>query len=234
MQRALALVIFVLLAQVAHARALPALTGHVNDTASALSPQQQQALEATLTAYEQQTGHQWVLLTIDTLEGEPIETFGIRLADAWKLGQKKSDNGLLLIIAVNDRKMRIEVGYGLEGVITDALSSHVIRRVLAPAFREKRYYDGIVSAFGILVRAANGEAIEIPKQVPKQQRERGSGLWILGVFVLFMLIPSRWRLPILMMMLANNRGRGGWSSRGGGGYSGGGGGFGGGGSSGDW
>jgi uncharacterized protein len=234
MQRALALAIVVLLAQVAHARALPALTGHVNDTAAALTPSQRQSLEATLSAYEQQTGHQWALIILDTLEGEPIENFGIRLADAWKLGQKKSDNGLLLIIAINDRKMRIEVGYGLEAVITDALSSHLIRRVLAPAFRDKRYYDGIVTTFGTLIRAAGGEAIEIPKHTSKPQHGRGGGLGIIALFILFMLIPSRWRLPLLMMFLSSNRDRGGWSSRGGGGYSGGGGGFGGGGSSGGW
>jgi len=115
---------------------VPSLDGRVNDHARLLSPDRAASLEERLAGYEQKTGHQFVLLTIASLEGDPLEDFSIRTVEKWKLGRKKVDDGLLLLIAKKERKVRIEVGYGLEGNITDAESSRIIRRVIAATLQQ--------------------------------------------------------------------------------------------------
>src|SRR6185436_3359338 len=105
------------------------------DIAEMLSPTAEQQLEQKLSAYENNSQHQFALLTIDSLEGDALEDFSIRTVEAWKLGKKGKDDGLLLLVVERDRKLRIEVGYGLEGDITDAVSARVIRNVLGPALR---------------------------------------------------------------------------------------------------
>jgi uncharacterized protein len=137
--------------------AVPPLETHVNDHAHLLSSSETESLEQKLSAYEQRSGHQFALLTIDTLDGDSVEGFSIRVVEAWKLGKKKQDDGLLLLVVKNDHKLRIEVGYGLEGVLTDAVTSRVIRNVLTPAFRKNAYPQGIERAFDALIAAASGE-----------------------------------------------------------------------------
>src|SRR5690606_12649040 len=109
---------------------VPPLRGRVNDTAGLLSTEARSALEERLRAHEEATGQQFVLLTIPGLEGEPIENYSIAVVEKWKLGREKEDDGLLLLVSAGDRKMRIEVGYGLEGDIPDAIASRVTREVL--------------------------------------------------------------------------------------------------------
>jgi uncharacterized protein len=231
------------------ARALdvPELRAHVNDLAGLLSDSERSALESKLSTHESATGQQFVLLMIPTLDGDAIEDFSIRVVEKWKLGQKKLDNGLLLTIAPNDHKLRIEVGYGLEGEITDAFSAGVIREVLTPAFRQGSYATGINAAFDLLLAKARGENVSPPKP---SLRKQGSDLFssllpilVFGVILTIMFSSGRRRRGGIgrsggfFIGGGGFGGGGGWGGGGGGGGGwggGGGGGFGGGGSSGSW
>jgi len=228
--------------------AVPALTARVTDTAGLLAPRERGQLESRLEAYERASGHQFTLLTVSTLDGEPIEQFAVRVGEQWKLGKKGVDDGLILILAVADRKSRIEVGYGLEGEIPDALASRVIRNVLTPHFKSQRYFDGVDATFTQLMRAAGGE-VDAPAPVKKQkpQARRGMNLVpFLALALLFLFFVGRGGGGGLTGALLGSVLSGGFNRRGGGsfgggsfgggggGFGGGGGGFGGGGASGDW
>jgi uncharacterized protein len=237
----------------ARALEVPALSGRVNDYARLLSPEQASALDRKLQAYEQKTGHQFVLLTVDSLEGDPLEDFSIRTVEKWKLGHRKADDGLLLLVVKRDRKVRIEVGYGLEGNVTDAASSRVIRHVIVPAFRAGDYGGGIERALDALMRVDSGQApTGADGSAPPGERAAPR---VPGFSILFLLLPF-----LLIVWLLRSGGGGGFGGRryggwggyggyggglggsfrgggggfGGGGFSGGGGGFGGGGASGSW
>ena len=137
---------------------LPELWGiHVHDEAKLLSQQAVDEIERQLKVYEDSTSNQIAILIINSLEGEVLEEYTLRVAEKWKLGQKDKDNGILLLIAVDDHKMRIEVGYGLEGVVTDALASRIIRNELAPNFRKNDYDIGVISAVNAIIAAIGGE-----------------------------------------------------------------------------
>ncbi len=233
-----------------HARAqpVPVLEAHVNDYAHVLSAERASALEARLSDYETRTHHQFALLTIASLAGGSIEDFGIRVAEQWKLGHKGVDDGLILIIAPADHKMRVEVGYGLEGVIPDAIAARVVREVLAPSFRQGDFAGGIDAAFGALMHAASPD---LPGNQPAAQKEAppvGSLVPLLLPFIIFFVLFLLSRGGgggmggfLLGSMLSGGLGGrrgGGWGGGGGGGGGGwgggGGGGFGGGGASGSW
>lgn len=238
----------------ASALELPRLTAHVNDYATLLSSADAQQLEARLQAFEAKTGHQYALLTVPSLQGLPIEDFGIKVVEAWKLGDQKRDDGLVLIISQQERKMRIEVGYGLEGEIPDAVASRVVREILQPAFKRGQFAAGIQAGFDVLIAAGGGDGQVAPP------RERGDRRQVLRVhpLAIFGVV-----LAFLALSIFGSGGRGGRGGRrrfygpmggfgggfggfsgggfggggfggGGGGFSGGGGGFGGGGASGDW
>jgi len=139
-------------------RKIPELWGlHVHDDAHALSSSTVDALEAKLVKYEDSTSNQIAILLIPSLEGEVLEDYALRVAEKWKLGQENKDNGALLLIAVNDRKMRIEVGQGLEGVLTDAMCSRIMRNELSPAFRKDDYDGGVNAAVQAMISAIGGE-----------------------------------------------------------------------------
>jgi uncharacterized protein len=234
----------------------PKLDGRVNDQATLLSPSEAQSLEKKLEAHEKTTGQQFALLTVKSLDGDVIEDFAVRVFEAWKLGKKGKDDGLLLVVALDDRKMKIEVGYGLEGVITDAVASRVIRGTLAPAFKSQQYGAGIERAFDALMARAGGDPSAAPQ--PAQETRPAPprfGQWI-GFIFLFLLVPflhfanrgSRFggrRGPFgggfygggIGGFGSGYRGGGGFGGGGfggGGGFSGGGGSSGGGGASGGW
>jgi uncharacterized protein len=241
---------------VAFARDVPPLRAHVNDTAGMLSAEAAQRLEQKLSAYEQRSAQQFALLTIDSLDGDPLEDFSIRTAEAWKLGKKGKDDGLILLVVKNDRKLRLEVGYGLEGDLTDAFTSRVIRNVLTPALRAGKVEQGIDQAFNVLMQKASGQPVPDAAVAPPRQARDHSGGGSLFIFVLLALIVLPFllsrggggragRAGFLIGGLGGGLGGGGWGgSRGGGGWGGGsggggwggggGGGFGGGGSSGSW
>jgi uncharacterized protein len=234
----------------AEALAVPKLEGRVNDYADVLSPDAEQRINRTLEAHEKATGQQFAVLTIKSLEGDPLEDFSIRTVEAWKLGREKQDDGLLLLVVKDDRKVRIEVGHGLEGSITDALSSRVIRSVIVPSFKTGDYARGIEGALNVLIRHETGGATELAEPpTPRQGSRKVSPLFALLLFVVPFLIPF-----FILSRMSGGRGRwgrsggfyggyGGWGGGGGfgggfggssGGFSGGGGSFGGGGASGSW
>jgi len=236
---------------------VPALTGHVTDQAGMLTPDQLQRLEAVLTDYESKTGSQIAILLVKSTEPEQIEQYSIRVADAWKLGRKGVDDGVLLLVAKDNpsalRRLRIEAGRGVQGVLTDAQSKRILQDVIAPHFRQNQFYDGLVAGVGAIATLLNAEQFPAaPQQRRAQQQDDGGGmlvpLLLFGVFVLASIFrPRRSRLSrggwgsgaagfILGTALSNlgRGGGGGGGGFGGGGFSGGGGGFDGGGASGDW
>jgi uncharacterized protein len=226
----------------------------VNDYAGLLPPADRARLESRLAERERATGAQVVVAIFRSLEGQSLEDFSIRLAQQWRIGQKSLDNGVILLVFVDDRKVRLEVGYGLEPVIPDIVAGALIRDTLAPRFREQRYAAGIEAATDAIYARISGQPVG---QTPPAGRRRAAPtdvnpatlllmLLIFGVFGVAILSAMRnashggytagggrgWRSypPIFY------RGGGGWSGRGGGGggFSGGGGSFGGGGASGSW
>lgn len=146
-------------ARLTFALEVPALSVRVTDRADLLTPAQARELEQRLADFEKQTGHQFAVLTIPSLDGEVLENYSLRVVEAWRLGDAKRDDGLLLLVARRERKARIEVGYGLEGVITDVLATRVIRNQLAPAFRAGDYAGGIRQVMTTLMAASKGEAV---------------------------------------------------------------------------
>lgn len=139
---------------------VPYLSGHINDEAHLLSAETVSQLESLLTAYEDSTGNQIALLTISTLDGESLEEFSLRVAETWKLGQKGVDNGALLLIAKDDRKLRIEVGYGLEASLTDAMTSFIIDGVITPRFKQGDFETGIREGLQSMIDVADGTLSE--------------------------------------------------------------------------
>jgi len=220
---------------------VPALRSRVTDMAGVLSPSERQHIEERLYLFETQTSNQIAVLIIPSLEDEALEDYSIRVVDKWKLGDQTKENGVLLLIVSNDRKMRIEVGYGLEGVLTDLVSSQIIRNEIAPYFRQGKYYAGIAAGLNGIMQATRNEYKADPRQY---QRSRGENRKSIGslifyiLFFLFMIAGGRrgrrglfWALLGASMFRSGGGRSGGF---GGGGFSGGGGGFGGGGASGGW
>jgi uncharacterized protein len=147
----------------------------VTDLSGVLSASQQAQLQQNLAAFAEHKGSQIAVLILPTTEPEDIAQFGIRLADAWKLGRKDIDDGAILIVATNDRHVRIEVGRGLEGVVTDLVAHRIVTEYLAPQFRTGDFYGGIDSATDRLMKLVDGEPLPAPK-AGDWQRSRGGGL----------------------------------------------------------
>lgn len=135
----------------------PQLTGRINDQAGMLSPETKQRLEQRLAAFERETSNQVAVLTVPSLEGDDIDQFSIRVADAWKLGQKGKDNGVLLILAKAERKVRIEVGMGLQGVLPDITAGKIIRETMRPHLKSGNFDQGISVAVDSIIDATKGE-----------------------------------------------------------------------------
>ncbi|MEP2773286.1 MAG: TPM domain-containing protein [Fulvivirga sp.] len=135
---------------------VPYLSGRVVDEAGVLSEGTIQQLETSLKAHEDSTSNQIVVLTISSLEDEILEEYSLKVAETWAIGQKGIDNGVLLLIAIEDRKMRVEVGYGLEGDLTDALANRIIRNEIAPNFRQGDYDQGITEGVNAIINAISG------------------------------------------------------------------------------
>jgi len=256
---ALAVVLFALPAFAAPK--FPPLTGRVVDDAQILSPQVEQDLTSKLETLETTTGRQLVVATIPSLDGYPIEDYGYQLGRTWGIGEKGKNTGVILLVAPNDRKVRIEVGYGLEPVLTDALSSVIIQSAILPKFRDGDMQAGIIDGTNALVEQLSLPADQAKvriEQASQPERQKAKGSPFVGLFIAFFLIVlfsnlfrgRRGRsglgsaLPWIILGALNNSGRGGggwsggggsdWGGGGGGGFSGGGGSFGGGGSSGSW
>jgi uncharacterized protein len=177
---------------VANAADVPRLTGRVVDRAALLSGDQRAALEQKLADFEQRTGDQVAVLTIDSLEGDSIEAFTMKVAEQWKLGSKERNNGVLLTIAKDDRKMRIEVGYGLEAKLTDALSGRILDNVVRPQFRSGDFPGGIEQGVDAILGTLSGDASAVPERpaspsitsAPLPPRLVGFGVYalVVGIF----------------------------------------------------
>jgi uncharacterized protein len=141
---------------------VPELARRVTDLTATLSAEQVAALEARLAAFEARKGSQIAVLIVPTTQPEDIAQFGIRVADAWKIGRKKVDDGVILIVAKNDRKLRIEVGYGLEGVIPDAIAKRIISEIIAPRFAAGDFYGGIDAGVTALMQVIENEPLPAP------------------------------------------------------------------------
>jgi uncharacterized protein len=223
---------------------------HVVDLAGIINPNVESNLNQYLLELEQKTTAQMVILTIKSLEGESLEDFSLTVAhDRWKLGQKGKDNGVLLLVSLQDRKYRFEVGYGLEGALPDSLVGTIGRQFMVPYFKKGDYSTGIFSAsLAAISEIATEAGVEItgmPKLrsstvSPRRMRQEKptlmktifSILFFIGLIYMFIKHPRLLMLLLVMNMMGGGR-RSGWSSGGGFG-GGGGGGFGGGGASGGW
>jgi uncharacterized protein len=145
---------------------VPALTGRVVDQTGTLSPAQQATLEQTLASFEARKGTQIAVLIVPTTAPEQIEQFSIRVAEKWKLGRKKVDDGAILIVAKDDRTTRIEVGYGLEGVLTDLTTHRIIDEAVLPRFKSQDFYGGITAGVDKIIRVVDGEPLPEPSRRP--------------------------------------------------------------------
>ena len=164
----------------AYGQEVPFLGGRVNDYAGILSSETVSDLNSMLKSFEDSTSNQVVVLTISSLNGENLEEYSIKVAQTWKLGQKGKDNGVLLLVAKDDRKIRIEVGYGLEGTLTDALCSSIIQREILPKFRNKDYDNGVTAGVVSILGAINGTFT--PEQSSSENMGFPEVLIFLGIF----------------------------------------------------
>lgn len=218
----------------------------VNDYAEVLSPDQEAQLEQKLVAYDDSTSNQIAIVTVKTLEGYPIEEYALKLFRDWQIGNKATNNGALILAVIDDRQIRIEVGYGLEGAIPDITANQIIRNDITPAFRGGDYYDGFDKATESIIKAAAGE-YKAPEGYGKGKSGKGIGGLVIAFIIFIFILSSINRRGggggggfvsrrgyrdvigpmILGSLLGGGRGGGGGWSGGGGGWSGGGGGFGG-------
>ncbi|MBN8978255.1 MAG: YgcG family protein [Rhizobiales bacterium] len=144
--------------------AVPPLTGRVVDQTGTLTSEQIATLDGTLQAFEQRKGSQIAVLIVPTTEPETIEQFSIRVAEAWKIGRKKIDDGAILVVAKDDRRLRIEVGYGLEGALTDVTSKRIIDEIITPKFRQGDFAGGISAGVDRIIGVIDGEPLPEPKR----------------------------------------------------------------------
>lgn len=167
---------------------IPALTGRVVDQTGTLSAADSQALTAKLAAWEQKTGNQLAVLLVPSTQPEPIETYTIRVAEAWKIGRKGQDNGALLVVAKNDRKLRIEVGYGLEGVLTDVTSKRIIADTIAPLFRENKFAQGVDAGVDQIIAVVDKGEPLAAKPASSNAKSSGRGGFSIEMLLLLVLV----------------------------------------------
>ena len=163
---------------------IPALDSPVVDTTGTLDAAQKQQLEAQSLALQQRKGSQLQVLIVSTTQPETIEQYTQRVFDQWKLGRKGVDDGVILVVAKDDRRVRIHPGYGLEGAIPDAIANRVIQEYLAPKFREGDFGGGIADATATLVKLIDGEKLPVPVSTHRE-RDRASGDWLFALFAAF-------------------------------------------------
>jgi uncharacterized protein len=184
MTRAAAVVALLLvsLCALADDRPIPGLTGRVVDETATLTAKETRSLEENLQAFEQRKGSQIAVLIVGTTFPEPIESYSIRVADVWKIGRKGVNDGILVVVAKSDRVMRLEVGYGLEGAIPDAVARRLIDEVFIPGFREGHFYEGLSAGIDRMIKVIDGEPLP---EVSQSNAGRGDARSIESYFVLF-------------------------------------------------
>lgn len=215
-----------------YALEIPAPSGYVTDNAQMIDDGTELKLEQFLRRFEQSDSTQLVILTLPSLDGEPVEQAALAVAEQWRIGQKQHDNGLLLLVSKQDRRVRIEVGKGLEGRLTDLLAGRIIDQELVPQFKHGDYTGGIVAAVVAMTDAVRGEYQGTGNKRKKKKNPFG---WLLTLlFIAPALLPIGGRRRRSIFWMGGGFGGGGFGGSGGGGFSGGGGSFGGGGASGSW
>jgi uncharacterized protein len=231
---------------VAVALAFPALTGRIVDQANVISADARASIETKLIDLEAKSGIQLVVATVNSLEGQEIEPYANQLFRNWKLGEKAKNNGVLLLVAPNERRVRIEVGYGLEGTLTDALAKVIISNAITPRFKAGDFSGGIARGVDDIITVLTTDASEWEKRPALRLDNQPASdpvNWVLAliiivVVVLLIVSPGfRWiflNIVLNILLSSGSSGSGGGSSSGGGGFSGGGGSSGGGGASGSW
>jgi uncharacterized protein len=183
---ALAAALFIFAFAAAAQVPVPALTARVTDQTGTLTAEQRTALEERLAAFENRKGAQIAVLVVSSTQPEAIEQFTIRVAEQWKVGRKGSDDGAILVVAVKDRALRIEVGYGLEGALPDAVAKRIIAEDIVPHFKQNDFYGGIDAGVSRMISVVEGEALPAPRSA---QGGKGSGGGFEGLLVIgFMLV----------------------------------------------
>jgi uncharacterized protein len=172
---------------------VPALKGRVNDYGNILSSSTEQQLEAVLGELERTDSTQIVVLTIPSLEGDSLEDFSIRVADQWKIGQESKDNGAILLVSKNDRKLRIEVGYGLEGSLTDLISGRIIRDIIVPHFKRGDFDAGVSNGVQAMIQTVRGE-FKVDAEPVRVSRRHSSGPDFFAILVIIFLVNMIGRL----------------------------------------
>ncbi len=210
---------------------IPKLDQRVSDFTNTLSFQEWQSLDQLLKSFEDTTSTQIVVLMVNSLDGGNIEEYANKTFEVNKIGQAKNNNGVLLVIAKQDRKLKIEVGYGLEGVLTDAVSSQIIRQEILPHFKSENYFGGIVTGVDAIMRATAGE-YHADSKGNKAPAVSAGLVFFAAFFVIFVLLPMLSARRRSIVSSGGHRYYSGWGY--GGGFSGGGGMSGGGGASGSW
>lgn len=213
---------------------IPAYKGYVNDFAGMIPGKEEESLESLLVNYEKQTTNEIAVVTVESIGSESVEDYTMRLAEKWKVGKADKDNGVIILVAEEEKKIRIEVGYGLEPVLTDTKAKLIIDREMTPRFKQGNYADGVTAGASAVIAVLNGS------YNPSAGGQTGGGglsaLTILVLIILGVIV-----LAVIIAALSGDAGGGSWSSGGGfssggggGGGGFGGGGFGGGGASGGW
>lgn len=173
-----------LLAGAAHAEvAVPPLTRRVTDLTATLDAQQTQTMESRLEALEAEKGAQLAVLIVPTTQPETIEQFGIRVVEAWQLGRKGVDDGALLLIAKDDRALRIEVGYGLEGALSDATANRIVEEIIVPRFKSGEFYPGIEAGVEAIIKVIDGEPLPAPKAEAGSDKQDYESLMFMGFVI---------------------------------------------------
>lgn len=172
---------------------LPTLAARVTDAAGMLAADERDRLEAELAAFEAKKGSQIAVVLVPTTNPESIEEFGIRVADAWKIGRGGIDDGVILLVAKDDRRVRIEVGYGLEGVIPDALARRIVDERITPHFREGRFFDGLMAGVRAIEGRIEGEPLP-PRARARASAERGDGGSLFGYLIAALVLGGLLRL----------------------------------------
>ena len=137
--------------------------GYVNDYTNTLTYEQKDALESKVSTFEQESTNEIAVVIIDSMKGDYIENFAVKLFESWGIGKEKEDNGVLILVSMSERQMRIEVGYGLEGSLTDAQASWIIKNIMVPNFKENKYYEGIDQSVDKIIAITKGE-FEVPEE----------------------------------------------------------------------
>ncbi len=166
---------------------MPPLQSRVTDLSGVLEKDQQNQLESGLKAFEDRKGSQIAVLIIPSLEGEDIAAYGIRVAEAWKIGRKGIDDGAVLIVSMKDRRLRIEVGYGLEGVLNDAVCKRIISDVITPSFKTGDYFDGIKNGLDAMMKLIEGEPLPEVIGKSRQDSDDDGNLILPALFLFFIL-----------------------------------------------